>query len=101
MKLRSILFALAIVCPSAAFACSYDSDCSPGSKCVKDTAQPYGVCMGGMYPGNKNDMQPAPSYTNSDQQTYGDTCSLDSDCGPGLQCRKDTGALDGVCIRAR
>lgn len=29
--------------------------------------------------------------------TRGDTCSFDTDCGPGSQCLKSAYAVDGVC----
>lgn len=83
-------------------ACSFDTDCYLGSKCIKSHPfEMYGVCAGGMLPGNQNDRQPVydPSDTN---RTVGNTCSFDVDCGPGNFCYKQpTFALNGVCLRRR
>ncbi len=38
--------------PAIAFACEFVNDCSPGSKCIKENGQLYGVCIGGISPGN-------------------------------------------------
>ena len=86
--------------PVAAFACSFDTDCSPGSVCKKAQGSIYGVCYGGMSPGNKNDREPvkAPLDLNN---TYGNTCSFDTDCGPGSKCAKKNGYIEGVCLKAR
>lgn len=83
-----------------AFACSFDTDCEVGSKCVKKSGSIYGVCAGGMYPGNSNDREPvyAPLDLNN---TYGDTCSFNTDCGPGSQCVKESGRIYGVCMKRR
>lgn len=82
---------------TSALACSYDTDCQPGSRCLKSPGALYGICAGGIAPGNRNDQQPvyAPLDPNG---TYGATCSFDIDCGPGARCLK-SGGLEGVCIR--
>lgn len=100
MKLSSLLLIIATLIPAASFACSFDTDCSPGSKCVKGRGEIYGICAGGIFPGNKNDQQPvyAPLDVN---RTYGNTCSFDTDCGPGSKCAKDHGAIHGVCMKGR
>jgi hypothetical protein len=83
-----------------AVACSFDTDCSPGSRCAKAAGALYGVCMGGLFPGNKYDQQPV--YDPLDpNRTTGNTCSFDVDCGPGSVCVKRRGALEGVCLRRR
>ena len=85
---------------TAALACSFDTDCQPGSKCAKGSGQIYGVCVGGISPGNKNDREPvtAPLDVN---RTYGNTCSFDTDCGPGSKCAKQSGYVEGVCLKGR
>lgn len=100
MKFIKTLVALVLFVPTISFACSFDVDCSPGSKCVKARGELYGICAGGLFPGNNNDRQPvrAPLDIN---QTYGNTCSFDVDCGPGSKCLKDRGAIEGVCVRGR
>lgn len=100
MKLFKALLIAAIFFPAISLACSFDTDCSPGSKCVKGRGSLYGVCAGGLFPGNKNDQQPV--YSPLDVNgTYGNTCSFDTDCGPGSKCAKQSGYIDGVCIGRR
>lgn len=99
MKFLKTLFIAALVLPTAVLACSFDTDCNPGSRCAKASGSIYGVCVGGISPGNSNDRQPvyAPLDTN---RTYGNTCSFNTDCGPGSVCVKQ-GGIDGVCMRDR
>ena len=76
------------------FACEFNTDCEVGSKCVKASGSLYGVCVGGISPGNKNDREPATDAN----KTYGNTCSFDTDCGPGYKCYK-SGGIDGTCMK--
>jgi hypothetical protein len=100
MKLIKALFTVVFFAPAISLACSFDTDCSPGSKCLKGRGDIYGICAGGISPGNKNDREPV-SAPLDPNRTYGNTCSFDTDCGPGSKCLKDRGAIDGVCIRRR
>lgn len=84
--------------PAVAFACEFDTDCSPGSKCIKENGQLYGVCIGGISPGNTNDRQPVYSPTDPNN-TYGNTCQFSTDCGPGSVCIKGSDSVYGTCIR--
>ena len=80
-------------------ACSFDTDCEPGSKCLKKSGSIYGVCVGGISPGNSNDRRPV--YSPRDiNGTYGNTCSFNTDCGPGYVCVK-SGGIYGTCMRGR
>jgi len=83
---------------SLALACSFNTDCTPGSKCVKAAGSIYGVCAGGISPGNQNDRQPVRSRTDPND-TYGNTCSFNSDCGPRSKCAKSSGSVYGVCVK--
>ncbi len=97
--MRTLIFCLALVGLAAgpALACSWDTDCEPDSRCLKSRGAMYGVCAGGIMPGNDNDREPvyAPLDPNG---TYGATCSWDTDCGPGSHCLK-SGGIYGVCVR--
>ena len=97
--MRQAILMLFALWSSAAFACSFDTDCEPGSKCLKVSGSLYGVCAGGLFPGNEHDQEPvkAPLDLNG---TYGNTCSFDTDCGPGSRCAKGS-SIYGVCMRAR
>lgn len=94
MQRLLVILALAV---SPAFACSFDTDCAVGSKCAKAPGALYGICKGGLSPGNSNDRVPvhAPLDLN---KTYGNTCEFDLDCGPGSKCSKS--GLKGVCVKA-
>jgi len=99
MKFAMMLTLTALFLPAAIFACSFDTDCNPGSKCAKASGSIYGVCLGGISPGNNNDSQPVQSPLDPNK-TYGNTCSFDTDCGQGSQCIKQ-GGIKGVCMRGR
>ena len=51
-----------------------------------------------MQPGNDYDQQPVEDPLDVNN-TVGNTCSFDTDCGPGSQCAKISGQIYGVCIR--
>jgi hypothetical protein len=79
MRLR-LFIALISLWPNVVTGCAFDMDCDPGSKCLRVSGSPYGVCTGGLFPGNKHDQQPMRAPIDPDR-TYGNTCSFDSDCG--------------------
>ena len=81
-----------------AFACQFDTDCGVGSQCLKTGGQIYGICAGGMNPGNSSDRSPVYSPLDPNR-TVGKTCNFDTDCGPGSECLKGAGQIHGVCVR--
>lgn len=95
----SIAFILCLVSYQT-FACSFDTDCDVGSKCVKSRGSIYGICAGGMNPGNSNDKVPVKDSLDIDK-TYGNTCSFDTDCGVSNKCYKERGHIKGVCVKGR
>jgi hypothetical protein len=98
--MRKVTFAVMILFLAWApyvFACAFDTDCTPGSRCIKGPGNIYGVCMGGVFPGNKYDDKPVYSPTDLNKTT-GNTCTFDIDCGLGSVCLKGSG-IYGVCIK--
>ena len=52
-KICALLLCLGLVgFALVASACSFDTDCQIGSKCLKQSGSIYGICAGGMSPGN-------------------------------------------------
>jgi len=87
-----------LACASTAVACQFDTDCGVGSRCLKTSGQIYGICAGGMNPGNNSDRSPVYSPLDPNR-TVGNTCGFDTDCGPGSKCLKGAGQIRGVCVR--
>lgn len=91
-----IVFAVVAVGPFSAFGCEFNTDCEPGSQCLKGAGSIYGVCAGGISPGNSNDQTPVEDPL--DLESTGNTCSFDLDCGINAKCVKSGYAIDGVCM---
>jgi hypothetical protein len=95
-RISTLTLVLALA-SSPAMACSYSTDCSPGSKCVKSGGNVLGICSGGLLPGNRNDRQPYKDPFDPNR-TVGNTCSFNIDCGSGNHCAMGSG-IYGVCVR--
>lgn len=97
------LLVLLVTLPSTKVqACAFDLDCAIGSACLKRPGQIYGVCAGGLSPGNSHDTRPNPDPNPMDLDgTAGNTCTFDLDCGIGSRCAKTPPNILGVCISRR
>ena len=83
---------------NAAAACEFDTDCESGSQCLKSPGNIYGVCAGGIDPGNSSDQKPVYKPLDLNHFTEDTWCSFDLDCGINAKCVKGDGAIVGVCL---
>jgi hypothetical protein len=98
-QLSGMLLLIVVWFPvNLAWSCAFDTDCQPGSRCVKAYGSIYGVCVGGISPGNRNDREPA-HFPLDPNRTYGNACQFDTDCGPESACGKGMGSIYGTCMR--
>ena len=98
MLFASLLCIMPIcVMPSAALACMVTSDCAAGSRCAKPDGGIYGVCRGGISPGNANDRRPIQGVIDPNG-TYGNTCRFDVDCGMSSKCVRRRSGVLGTCV---
>lgn len=91
------LIVVLLVIPSLSLACSFDTDCNVGSRCIKESGALEGICIGGLYPGNDNDRKPYKPRLDLNKK-IGNTCSFNTDCGVGGRCVKSEGSIYGVCM---
>ncbi|MDX2223172.1 MAG: hypothetical protein SFV21_10510 [Rhodospirillaceae bacterium] len=97
MRTFIILAGLLVAWAAPVQSCQFNTDCDVGSKCLKASGQLYGVCAGGMNPGNNNDRQPVRDRMDLSGKV-GNTCSYDTECGIGNICLKGRSQLSGVCM---
>lgn len=101
--LLKVLMALVLVTgamqPIASHACETNFDCELGSRCVRESGQMIGACLGGMNPGNSNDRRPG-RISSGTTDNIGKTCSTNFDCDLGARCVK-SGGMEGVCLKNR
>jgi hypothetical protein len=83
-----------------AFGCITDVDCRLDSRCFKEPRELYGVCAGGLRPGNRNDKYPVRNLRDV-EGTVGNTCLVNADCGSTNRCLKSNPYGKGVCARRR
>lgn len=96
--MRRIILAIALLAANVAWGCQFDTDCNARSTCLKDASSIYGVCAGGIHPGNSGDRKPVYSPTDPNR-TVGNTCQFNTDCGPGSKCLKSSSSIYGFCAR--
>jgi len=98
VNFAKVVLAICLALPGVGIACQFDTDCGVGSKCLKSSGSIYGICAGGMNPGNNDDRTPV--YDPLDpNRSVGNTCNWDTDCGPGSSCLKGASQIKGVCVR--
>ena len=98
LKFFLLTIATIFIFQSVSMACQFNTDCDPGSNCLKRSGSIYGICVGGISPGNSNDRVPV--YSPLDPNgTYGNTCQFSTDCGPGSVCTKSSGSINGTCMK--
>ena len=78
-----------------AHACQFNTDCGVGARCLKQLGAVYGICAGGVKPGNRWDQRPVRDVLGG---STGQTCSYSYQCGYGHRCAKS--GLHGVCVRS-
>jgi len=99
-SLLIFLFVLTPIFSQDAYGCQFNLDCGIGSKCVKPLGSLNGVCMGGLFPGNRYDDKPVYDPLDLNRpRTFANTCSFNTDCGIGMQCAKSPGAIQGTCVK--
>lgn len=90
--------ALLLLVSMPTYACQFNTDCGVGSKCIKKSGKLEGICVGGMDPGNDSDRKPYRDPLDISGKV-GNTCSFNTDCGVGNVCVKESGRLNGVCMK--
>jgi hypothetical protein len=98
--LSALFVTAAVLGTSSAWGCITPSDCAVGSRCLKKDGGIYGVCVGGLHPGNENDRRPVAKPFDADK-TFGNTCSYDMDCGLKNRCLRRPGKMQGICVSRR
>lgn len=88
---------LLLLLSAPAFACLTSADCEPGSRCLRPSGRLYGVCAGGLSPGDRYDRGAQQEPRRLRHGNEGATCSFNIDCWPNGVCYKEHGVY-GVCL---
>ena len=81
MTVRIVLTALLTGCFSTPlWACNLDTDCDIGNKCIRQPAEQYGVCAGGLDVGNDRNRGPEKPRIDVDGAEP-KSCSSNQECG--------------------
>jgi hypothetical protein len=78
-------------------ACAFDTDCTPGARCLKPQGSIYGMCVGGVPPENGSAKSPTNDPLDLNKST-GNACTFDIDCGVNSICAKANDAIAGACM---
>ncbi len=81
-------------------ACTLDSDCDLGNRCIRQPAEQYGVCAGGLDLGNDRNRGPGKPRLDVDG-FEARSCTSNQDCGVSGVCYQEAGNVAGVCVRRR
>jgi len=92
------LFASSFCAP--VWACNLDSDCDLGNRCIRQPAEQYGVCAGGLDLGNDRNRGPDRPRLDVDG-IEPKSCSSNQDCGVSGVCYQEAGSVGGVCVKRR
>lgn len=98
--MRALLGGFIFLFSSAAFPCSFDSDCDVGAKCIKSGYSSNGVCVED-YGTGRNPRDSGRKYdyeTRSYGSKKGHSCTGSYECGVGGECLKSSG-LYGTCTK--
>ena len=98
---RIVFAAFLVSCFSTSvLACNLDTDCDIGNKCIRQPAEQYGVCAGGLDVGNDRNRGPDKPRLDVDG-VEPKSCSTNQDCGVSGVCYQEPGSVGGVCVKKR
>lgn len=96
--MKTIVTLLAIImAPIAANACTFDSECRIGQRCMKSGFNMKGICAEPTDEYGVPDLDAKTRNYGSGIRTQG--CLTSVDCAIGFQCVKGDFQMRGVCVR--